>query len=386
MIQVDAVTSDRPMRILHVIDSGGLYGAERVILTLGSECRKLGHEICVGTIVAPEDNGDPLGEAAVREGLKHVQFRMRDGLNVRGLREIFAFAREQSIDIIHSHGYKANILLALAPRRMRPCAMVCTLHGWTSKSSFQKLAVYENLEKVLVRRFDYVVAVSDSIQQKIQPLVRKGQVLKIANGMPVSLSSPSERSRVWQESKGTEGDPISLLAIGRLSYEKGFDILIAAARLLREQGVHVSVRIAGDGPRKNELSGLIEAAELKGQVLLTGYVTDPRPLYLAADIFVLSSRTEGLPLVLLEAMSLGTPVIATPVGDVPQVLGEEECGHLLTSTDAPTLAKAVCEFIEAGAAARERVVRNAKRRIEQEYSATAMAEKYLHIYSTLNLK
>ena len=385
MTRVNAVTSERAIRILHVIDSGGLYGAERVLLTLGSECRRLGHEVFVGTIVSPEDDGDPLGEAVAREGLGHIQFRMRDGVNFRGLREIFAFAREHRIDVIHSHGYKANILLAMAPRRLRPCGMVCTLHGWTSKSAFQKIALYESLEKALVHRFDYVVTVSDSILRKVGPRVQNGKGIKIANGIPVSLLPASETRRAWRESMGTERDPVSILAIGRLSHEKGFDILIAAAELMREQGVHVSLRIAGDGPRRNELASLIDAAGLNRQVVLTGYVTDPRPLYLAADIFVLSSRTEGLPLVLLEAMSLGTPVIATPVGDVPEVLGGEECGHLLTAIDAPTLAKAVCEFMKARTPWSERVVWNARRRVEQEYSAAAMAEKYLQMYSALHL-
>ena len=264
--------------------------------------------------------------------------------------------------------------------------MVCTLHGWTSKSSFKKIALYENLEKALVHRLDYVVAVSDSILQKIEPRVRNGKALKIANGMPVSLWSPSEGSRVWRETKGTERDPISLLAIGRLSHEKGFDILIRAAQLLKEQGVHISVRIAGDGPRRNELAGLIDAAGLSREVELIGYVMETQPLYLNADIFILSSRTEGLPIVLLEAMSHGTPVIATPVGDIPEVLGAKECGQLLISIDAPALATAVCEFMEIGVEGIERMVRMAKRRVEQEYSAVAMAQKYQNIYLMLNSK
>ena len=263
--------------------------------------------------------------------------------------------------------------------------MVCTLHGWTSKSAFQKIALYENLEKFLVHRFDQVVAVSDSILQKIESRVQKGQALKISNGMAVSPWPTSERRGIWRETKGTERDPVSILAIGRLSHEKGFDILIAAAQLLKEKGVHISVKIAGAGPRRNELAGLIDAAGLTREVVLIGYVTDTRPLYLAADIFVLSSRTEGLPLVLLEAMSFGTPVIATPVGDVPEVLGGEECGHLMTSIDTYTLADAVCKNLKAGAARSEQMARNARIRVQQEYSAVAMAEKYLRIYWASNV-
>ncbi len=182
----DTELSER-LRILHVIDSGGLYGAEKVLLSLAVETVKRGHHVCVGTIVAPQDEQDAVGCAARDFGLNHVTFEMTDGLNWRGLADILRFAREERTDLIHSHGYKANTLLALSPRRWRPCAIACTLHGWTATSSLTKIAVYEYLERKIIRRLDRVVAVSDSILRRVAR-GHDGFSVKIPNGVDVATA------------------------------------------------------------------------------------------------------------------------------------------------------------------------------------------------------
>lgn len=363
------------MRILHVIDSGGLYGAEKVILTLGSECQKLGHEVFVGTIVSPKDHGDPLGEAAAREGLKHVQFCMRDGFNVRGLREIFAFAREHRIDIIHSHGFKANILLAMAPAGLRVCPMVCTLHGWTAAGKLSKMSVYEWLEKRLVGRFDTVIVVSEMIRDRLPP--SRTPVRLIRNGIPdLSDMTPRRHASAEDPSEGA----LHILAAGRLSHEKGYDLLIRAVASLKERGVPVEVTIAGEGSRRADLEKQIADAGLNSQVRLPGYINEMDQLFAEADVFVLCSRTEGLPMVLLEAMGRGVPVIATSVGQVPEVLGHGECGRLVPPGNWEALADAIKSRADEPPQYVNDTIERASSRVASNYSAAAMSAPYCDVY------
>ena len=371
----DVSSESRPLKILHVIDSGGLYGAENVLLNLGVECAKKGHEVFVGTIVAPQDEGDPLGSAATRHGLNHVQFLMRDGFSVSGVWAIVRFAREHGIDIIHSHGYKANILLALTPRWLRPCAIVTTLHGWTAMGKKSKLAIYEALANRLVGRFDSIAVVSEALRNR---LPRSGTpVHMIHNG--VSLPS-SDDARQSTTPKAREGGACRILAAGRLSHEKGFDVLIRAIESLRDAGAAIEVTIAGDGPAGVELRAQINRAGLEAHVRLPGYVERMDRLFAESDVFVLCSRTEGLPMVLLEAMSLGVPVIATGVGQVPDVLGYGKYGRLVRPGDSEALADAIRSHIAHSPVRVGELVARAAARVENEYSAAAMAAAYTQVY------
>jgi glycosyltransferase involved in cell wall biosynthesis len=366
----------RPLRILHVIDSGGMYGAEKALLGLALECRNLGHEVCVGTIVSPQDNADALGDAAMAAGLDQVQFHMRDGLNLRGLRRILKYAREQRMDVIHSHGYKANVLLALTPRRARPCAMICTLHGWTSAGGMSRMAFYEWLERRLVGAFDRIAVVSNAIKARVRG--SHDRVFLVPNGVSSSDHLVPHGSGARSTSRN---EPVNILAAGRLSHEKGFDVLIGAVELLKAREIAVQLTIAGEGPQRPELEGQIRDAGLAGAVRLAGYAGDMDRLYDEADMFVLCSRTEGLPMVLLEAMSRGVPVIATAVGEVPEVLGHGRCGRLIGHADPAALADAIQALVSEPHVRVSAMIAAAAEQVRGSYSAATMATAYCSAYN-----
>lgn len=366
----------QPVKILHVIDSGGLYGAEKMLLGLAVACRRLGHAVTVATIVAPQDEADALGEAAVRCGLPHRQFRMNDGLNLRGAREILQHAGEQGFDIIHTHGYKANILLSLVPgpRRQR---RVCTLHGWTSTGHRDRLWWYETLDRLLLWRFDRVVVVSEPMRRVAARYVAAGRLVLVPNGIDLPEHEVMATAPARQLAPTT--NPVRILAIGRLSHEKGFDRLVEAVRILVADGMDVLLTIAGEGDGRAGLERQIVASGLAGRVRLAGYVGDVAALYGDADVFVLCSRTEGLPLVLLEAMSHGVPVVATPVGEVSAVLGQGRFGCLLADGDPQSLAAGIRRTAAAPDVAD--MAARARQQVRAEYSAETMASRYCAVYA-----
>lgn len=367
------------MKILHIIDSGGLYGAERMLLGLATQCRRLGHTVTVGTIVAPDDTEDALGDAALACGLPLKQFRMQDGLNLRGARDILRYADQQGFEIIHSHGYKANILLALVPGRRRQ-RMVCTLHGWASIGRRDRLWFYEELDRRLLWRFDRVVVVSEPMRKVASRHVGPDRLVVIPNGIQFpGHGAPIDAARIPPVRSGTE--PVRILAIGRLSYEKGFERLVEAAKILSVAGMNLIITIAGEGDGRAGLERQIADAGLHDQVRLPGYIRDVNALYKDADLFVLCSRTEGLPLVLLEAMSLGLPVIATPVGEIPTVLGQGQFGCLLEDDSPQSLADGIRHVTGSLHAHSADVAASAIAHVRAEYSAETMAYRYCRVYA-----
>lgn len=361
------------MKILHVIDSGGLYGAEKMLLSLAVECHRLGHEVTVATIVAPEDESDPLGEAARGRGLDHRRFQMSDGLNLRGAGEIQRYAKQQGFGIIHTHGYKANILLSLTPGR-RGQRLVCTLHGWAAVGYRNRLWCYETLDRLLLRRFDRVVVVSEPMRRVASRHVSGDRLEVIPNGIELVESSQQRAPMRQAPAQGT----VRILAIGRLSHEKGFDRLVAATAILSASGMKPLVTIAGDGDCRAALEQQIAATGLQGLVRLVGYVADVNKLYQEADLFVICSRTEGLPLVLLEAMAHRLPVIATPVGDIPVVLGHDRYGCLLDDDSPQALADGIRRVAGSGGIAE--LASRASEHVRAEYSAETMALRYCRVY------
>jgi glycosyltransferase involved in cell wall biosynthesis len=367
------------VKILHVIDSGGLYGAEKMLLGLAAACCRLGHAVTVGTIVAPQDEGDALGDAAASRGLAHRQFCMKDGLNLGGAREILRYADQQGFDIIHAHGYKANILLSLVPGRRRQ-RMVCTLHGWASVGRHDRLWFYETLDRLLLWRFDRVVTVSQPMSKIVSRYVADDRLSVIPNGIELPVRRGEADGNVMgARPRHAQMEAVRILAIGRLSYEKGFDQLVEATRILSAGGMKLLVTIAGEGPCRAELERQIAASGLDEQVSLLGYVADVDKLYQNSDLFVLCSRTEGLPLVLLEAMSRSLPVIATPVGEVAVVLGHGQFGCVLNDADPQTLADGIRRVTGSPDAA-ETAFR-ASVHVRAEYSVEKMAARYCRVYA-----
>jgi glycosyltransferase involved in cell wall biosynthesis len=171
-------------------------------------------------------------------------------------------------------------------------------------------------------------------------------------------------------------------AVGRLSSEKAFDILIQAVHDLVRRGLDVGLVIAGEGPDQAALKSLIRDSGLEDRVQLLGFRNDLRPVYEALDLFVLSSVREGLPNAVLEAMAFGVPVVATRVAGIPRLISDGENGLLVTAGDSAMLASGI-ERALANPALRDRLARSARQNIEDRYSFSKRMEKVTAVYDEL---
>lgn len=371
------------MRILHTIDSIGIYGAETVLLNLACEQQHRGHEPIILSIGNPGSTEKPLEAEAVRRGLQCIRHRMRDGLNLPGARLLLEIAGQQRADVVHSHGYKSNILLGVLPRFMRKQPVVTTLHGWTAKQAFSRLGLYRFLDQRLLSRLDAIVVVNE--QLKNSPVIKaldQSKIHAIPNGIKIEpvpkLINPMDDSLAREILEFRRTNSILIGAVGRLSPEKNFAALMEALRQSRT--TDVGAVVLGDGPEAGSLRQLISAQGLSQRVLLGGFATDARKYLPLFDLLVIPSLTEGLPMILLEAMSANLPVIATSVGDIPATLGG--LGVLVKPGSVAELASAI-SAMTSGLAHYRIKASGGSQRVLEHYSAATMTDRYESVYRSV---
>ena len=371
------------MNILHIIDSGGLYGAENMLLHLMAEQVSLGLNpflASIGTLNEPEK---PLETKAKDKGFSVLPFRMKPGANWAGAWKILTYARKAQIDILHSHGYKGNILFGLIPMYIRRVPMVTTLHGWTSKGKFyNKMGLYQELESFSLKFINHIVSVNSAILEL--PNIKSLQSSKLSiieNGIPILNINKTTSLPPYLKEFLDKGST-NFITIGRLSKEKGLPFLLEALAELNRSGIDSRLVIAGEGTEQSAIEAKIAALALKNRVLLTGFIPDIINFFQFFDAFILPSLSEGLPMVLLEAMSAGVPIIATQVGGIPNLLGNGAGGLLVEPGNALALSMAMKQCV---ANPKNNTTRTewSTNRLKEHYTSRIMAEKYLYVYKKI---
>lgn len=223
-----------------------------------------------------------------------------------------------------------------------------------------------------------LVAVSkDVYAQSIQEGVKPARLVLIPNGVKPSQvdeqAVQSLRARLVSSPQG-----FLIISAGRLTYQKGHTFLLQAMPEILKQFPNTCLAIAGGGPLRDELEAEAQALGIAEKVRFLGILPEVRGLMAAADLFVLPSRWEGLPLVLLEAMSSRCAIVATPAEGVREALGDGHCGVLVPIEDSRALAEAVCSLL--GDPERRRYLADcAYRRFVQEYVQDKMVISYLRL-------
>jgi len=357
--------------VVHLIDSGGLYGAEKVVLYLMQEQQKQGQKV---RLVSYGDVGveeKPLEREARLMALPVEAWRGRSRSRLKA-----ELLRPGGARVYHSHGYKFNILLALSGSAANRHRCVTTLHGFTSAPLLSKLRLYYALDRWSLSRLDGAAFVSEQTARKCGIQVGQGRYRVIHNGIPKAEQVPETAPK--PQDLGVDGDYI--LALGRLSPEKGLDLLLKAFASQTAKHPQVSLVIAGDGPEKERLLGLTEALGLGNKVHFTGYLGEPQELLLGARLLAMPSHQEGLPITLLEAMRAGIDVVASKVGEIPRVTGQGKgaClvapGHQSALTEALGVVLASAPGHWGGAA---------QALFQQNYTVSVMSEAYRQWYDSL---
>lgn len=362
------------MNILHIISSGGMYGAEAVILNLSSALNESHHRSIVGVFDNSSNPNLQLHQAAVKAGIESHLIPCAGQIDRAVPARIRELVQQTQADVVHAHGYKADAYVYFAMRGSS-IPIISTCHSWYTNELLAH--IYAIADRLFLRGFGEVVAVSAEVKQQLLDAgIRKDRIHQIDNGIDLTPFSPEARSR--RENEAAD-HPLEVGWVGRLSHQKGADIFLRAIAQTLIQLPKTKFTLVGDGPDRQQLESLIDELNIRQSVSLPGRREDMAAVYSSFDILVSSSRLEGLPMAILEGMASSRPWIATPVGDVPSVILDDVTGVLVPPEDVEALSAALVSLLQ-DPARRERLGLAARKLIEEKFSAQRMAEDYLRVY------
>ena len=310
------------LRVLLLAESPYFGGITSHLIALAEGLRRQERIIPVLACLSGRTADRTLFERAAARGIEVLEVSMHGRFDVGVVNRLRALAGSQRVDLVHTHNYRATLLAAAALRHL---PLVVTCHGLVGPDAPRTVRAWQALELRCLRRARAVIACSDQVQRNL--LLRGVPAAKLSvvhNGVagPEATTLACDKTAL-RASLGICGDGPVVLFAGRMVEGKGLDLLLEACAQRREWRC-VAV---GDGPARAALEAL--ARERGLEVLFAGMQTDMTPWYLAADAVALPSRSEAFPMVLLEAAAHGSPVIATDVGGVSEIVVHGKSGMLL---------------------------------------------------------
>ncbi|WP_394826601.1 glycosyltransferase [Pendulispora albinea] len=358
------------MRILHVVQSLDMGGQERLILHLARALMARGHQVGVASLT--------LGGVLRREfeGITVIDVPRQHGFDAMMIARMAKALADFEPDAIHTHNPSPMFYAVPAARLLRIKSIVHTKHG---ANIYGKRSLHA--ARVVARFTTAFVAVSEGTADaaRVKERVPPSLLHVIPNGIPLASfgPNPETRARVRRE-LGIPEDAYVVGSVGRLAPEKDYPLLVRA--MSEVLGPNVRLVLVGSGPSQRDIERAIEALPepKRAWCILTGSRNDVPDLLTAFDVFSLTSQTEGLPLVIPEAMATALPIVATAVGGLPSIVSNQ-VGILAPYGDAPGLTAAMAALRD-DPERRKRMGEAACAYAHQRFSIEEMTDRYESLY------
>lgn len=328
--------SSDPM-VLHVrVATGSGGGPEKTIVNSPRFLKTRGFDSACAYIHPSTDSIPLIRRRAAEANARFISIPDHSPVDWSTLKSLVRICQDENVAIWHGHDYKSN-LFGLFARRWHAMKLFTTVHGWvrfTTRTPF-----YYAIDRACLPYYDEVICVSQDLYDRCIKLgTDVARCHLIGNAIDVDMFVPRPRAEVIEA-------PVTIGGMGRLSQEKGFDFLIMAVKRLLEDGQAVRLRIAGDGELSDSLRSQVNRLGIQDHVELVGHVSDPREFYESLDVFVLSSLREGLPNVLLEAMAMAIPIVATKIAGIPHLIDDRVNGLLVEPRSVDALYGAIHQLV-----------------------------------------
>ena len=363
------------LRIAIILSELRPGGMERVVVHLARELLRRRIE----TMVICIENPGELAPLLVSAGVHLQSLGSRRSMDIGTVIRLYRLLKEFNPSVVNIHDYASSPYAISANWIAGRVPVVFTAHGLLY-DGFDKL---RNRYRFFSKWFDLLAAVSEEVAFRHKQFLNwSGPITVIPNGVPSIEPDVNLRSRMRDEFGCYESD-ILFLAVGNPRREKGFEDLIEAVAILRSERLckkNFQVLVAGklaDSKYCKMLAQLLKDREVEGCCRFIGFRSDMNALYSAADVFVLSSRSEGLPMVILESMMAGLPIIATRVGGVPHTVGQY--GILVEPGQPAQLADAMSCMLTDEISVNQ-TARAAQKRAQQLYGIERMVNDYINCY------
>ncbi|WP_109107680.1 glycosyltransferase [Azospirillum sp. TSO35-2] len=362
--------------IVHIIDRLNIGGAQSLLVTLAQALRGRPHSMAVVSLHHDDTMAGAIRACGVPVTV--LPGKLRD---VGRIAEVCRLLQETNADLIHTHLGFAHVTGTLCGRLMG-LPVVASLHSMQEHPAerFRDLVHYRLQRWVLRTLCDRIIAVGPHVAVARAGYVGRARMEVIENAViPPPPLSAGRRAAVRHSLLGSERDDGPLfIAVGRLSAEKGFADLIDAFAIFGRSDPRAALAIVGGGELMGALRAQVAGHGLDGRVFLPGARTDVPELLAASDVFVMPSHWEGMPVAVLEAMAAGLPVVATRVGDLPNLVSDRT-GLLVEPQDPAALAGALSSI--AGTPDRWAPLgRAGKRLVDERYSPDVWASRLCRLY------
>lgn len=352
------------MKIAHIADSMEVGGAEMLVLQMCRLQRELGHDPRVYAVAAL----GPLGERMRSEGFSvqpNVGHHLSD--SVRNFSRIF---KAEPPDVVHIHNPTPTIYASAAARMAGVPSIVSTRHSLVAPPH----NTMAELKYAVASRFcDWVVGICDATKDNVKRLhtVPARKIVRVYNGAAPLLRAPAE---TLPSKSG-----FTLIYVGRIEPVKNHPLLLNAFHTALKSMPDLRLWMVGGGSELNSLQTLATELGIAEQVTFWGQQLDVAPFFSAADAFIMSSRSEGLPMSLLQAFSLGLPAIVTNVGGMAEVVRLSQAGVIVSATDYREMSDAIVRMAS-NAAEREQLSQNALSSFNERFSLQSMVSAYMDLY------
>src|ERR1041385_2554089 len=363
-----------PIVIAHVLSSFGLGGQESVAVELARKQRSEGHTV-LAVSLAPLREG-PSARVFRDAGISTKTIAKGPRVDVSLPLRLGAYLRREHATVVHTHNPHALIYGAPAAR-LAGAGAIHSKHGMNPDRARRLW-----LRRTAARLVDTYVAVSPAL--RAAALANEDcdskRLRVVSNGIDVTRFAPNSRVRCSvRRELGIHDDAWVVCTVGRLAPEKDQAMLVDAMIPLLDE--RRRLLIVGDGPERDALREQIARTGKGAYVYMTGARSDVERILAACDVFALTSRTEGLPLVLLEAMATALPVISTAVGGIPDLVQHRVTGFLVPAKGGLGPLTRQLEWLSMDESLSHQIGRAARHHIVKEYSVERMASEYAALYT-----
>jgi len=367
----------RTINVLQFITPTGFYGAERWILALNNNLDP--EKVRSDLVVTTEQNRRP-------EILKHFtvgecqafEIEMNARLSLSAIRSLVELIKRRDIDIIHTHGYKSDIM-GLIAARLAGIKSISTPHGFGEPSDL-KLKAFIRLGKFALRFCDAVVPLSEQLVDEIKAAgIAKKKIQFIRNAVDLK---EVELYRIKKKSQEEASGKLMVGYIGQMIPRKKIDHILNIYNQIWLENNDIEIQLLGDGASRVEMEALAKTLPSVESIHFLGFRNDRLELLSQFDLFVMTSSDEGIPRCLMEAIAMEVPVAAYDIPGIDQLVMHEETGLLAKYGDQQTLKKYWLKLLTDKQQA-EKLAQQGREFVNERYSGQRMADEYTALYQNL---
>jgi len=361
------------IKVIHIVPDLERGGGQQVAINILRSMDRSRFEPVVVTLFGR--SGAPIEERLEEEGIPVIYLGKHLGIDLRMFWQLYRVLRDLHADVVHTHLYCLRYALPAVIALRGRIAAIHTIHNVAQR---EVGAIDRRIYRFAFNHAGVLpVAIADAVQASSKQVYGVAGPV-IPNGIALSTYQAENARHASRARHNIGTDEVLFVSVGRLYSQKNHDLLLDALALAVQKTANIRCLIVGDGARAAELKAKAEALSLQNAVQFLGHRSDIPEILAGADVGVLSSAWEGNPLCVMEMMASGTPVIATAVGGVPELI-DGGAGILVQPGDVQGFADAICRLVS-DREARERMGGVAARIAQQRFSTESMTKRYEELY------